>query len=79
MSSVNAVPAGERELRAQLAVQRVALRGEHRQRVGAALEEDGDEDRLRRAGVPRGDAFLERAQAELRRAVDGEHGAERRR
>ena len=45
----NGTPAdvGSAELRAELAVERVADRGEQRERVGAAVEEDGDEHLLR--------------------------------
>ena len=50
-SSPNGVPSpsAERELRAQLAVVRVADRSEHRERVDAARQEDRDEHRLRAA------------------------------
>ena len=71
--------AAERERRAELLVLRVALRRQHRQGVGAAFEEHRDEDRLRRPGRRGRDALLQRAHAELRAAVDGEHRAEARR
>src|SRR5207253_5178775 len=44
--------------------------------VGAALEENAHEHRLCDAGRRDGDALLERGEAELRSAVDGEHRAE---
>ena len=65
----------EAELGAKAAVQRVAGREEHRERVRAAVEEDGDEHLLR-PGCGRGrDPFLERAWQERRAAVDGEREA----
>ena len=76
-SSANGTPAstGSAELGAKAAVERVAAREEHRERVGAAVEEDGDEDLLR-AGCGRGgDPFLEGARQERRAAVDGEREA----
>jgi hypothetical protein len=68
--------AAQAERLAELAVERIALRRQHRDRVGTSFEEDADEDRLRRSGRGSGDAFLERRDAEARRAVDGEHRAE---
>src|SRR3954447_3224045 len=56
--------AREPELRAELAVERIALRREHRQRIRAALEEDADEYGLRRPRSSGGDALLERREAE---------------
>ena len=49
-----------------------ARRGEHRERVGPAREEDGDEDALGRGRLrSRGrDALLERLRPEAGRAVD---------
>ena len=73
--AVVAVEAGEPvlaqpELRAKLAVERVADRREHRQVVDAAVEEHRDDRRVGGAGRL-GDARLERIHAEqLRPAVD---------
>ena len=67
--------AGKREARAQPPVERVAVREEHRERVGAAVEEDGDEDALRACGASGRDALLERAREQRRAAVDGERQA----
>ena len=65
-SSANAVPApaGERESRPELAVERVARRREQREGVGAAVEEDRDEHLLLRP-CRRGcrDALVEHAGA----------------
>ena len=67
--------AGKRQRRAQLPVVRVERGIEHRERVRAAGEEDGDEHRLSRAGRPAlRDPFLE--QAELAEPVDGEREPE---
>src|SRR5438445_12133053 len=68
--------AGEAELRAQLAIERISLRRENRQRIRAALEEDAHENGLCRPGGSCRDAFLERGEAEPRGAVDGEHCAD---
>ena len=67
--------AAERELGTKLLVERVALRGEDRQRVGAAFEEHADEHGLRGTARRSGDALLERREPEPRAAVHGEHGA----
>src|SRR5581483_6215694 len=65
------------EARAELAVERVALRREDGERIGSALEEHAHEDRLPARGCRRGDSLLERADAEeLRAAVDGDEGAD---
>src|SRR2546428_3872574 len=68
--------AAQGKLRAKLPVERVALRREDRQRVGAALEEHAHEHRLRGADGGCRDSLLERRETELRGAVDGEHRAE---
>ena len=54
--------AGERELRPELAVERVALRREHGKSVGAAFEEDAHEDAAGRpvaaAAIPSSNARM---------------------
>ena len=60
------------ELGPKAAVQRVGGREEHRERVGAAVEEDGEKDLLRSGCGGGCDPFLERARQERRAAVDGE-------
>ncbi len=67
--------ARERELRPQLLVERIALRREHGERVGAAFEEDGDKHRLSGRGRSGSNPLVERAQVEPRGAVHGEHRA----
>ena len=63
---------GERELRAEARVLRVSGREEHRERVGPALEEDGDEDRAGGRALGAGDPFVEEPERELAGAVHGE-------
>ena len=70
-----AVRLGERQPRSQLPVQRVGGGEEHRERVGAAVEEDADEHALRPGRGCRRDPLLERARYERRAAVDGEREA----
>ena len=53
----------ERELRAEGRVLRVARREEHREGVGAAVEEDRHEHRAGRRALGAGDAFLEERRA----------------
>ncbi len=64
------------ELGAELSVQRVALRREHGQRVGAALEEHAYEHGLRGTDRGRRDPLFEGGEIELRGSVHREHGAE---
>ncbi len=66
---------GQREPGAKTAIERVLGRIEHRQRVGAAVEEDRDQDALRGTGGRRGDAVLEQARRERVAAVDGKREA----
>ena len=56
-------PGGRRQgqPRPELPVERVSVREEHRERVGAAVEEDGDEHLLRAGGLRRRDPLFERA------------------
>ena len=62
----------ERERGPQRAVDRIGDRGEHRERVDAAVEEDRDEHPVVGAGRL-GDPRLEVAEPQARGAVDGEH------
>ena len=50
LGECRACTGGERETRSQLAVERIARGSKQRERIGAAVEEDGDEDLLLRAG-----------------------------
>ena len=68
---------GQRERRAQLRVGQIGRRVEQAQRVGAALEEHGDEHPAGRAGRGARDPVLERAEADLVEAVHGECEANR--
>ena len=52
-------------------------RVEHRERVGSAVQEDGDEHRVGRATAAPGDALLEEPERELARAVHRERQAGR--
>ena len=69
---------GQRKLRPQPPIVRVTVRKQKRQRVGPAIHEDRDEDRVRPAccqGL--GDAVVEGAWRECAPAVDGEGEAHR--
>ena len=61
----------QRKTRAELLVGRVPRGEEHRERIGAALEEHRDEDRVGR-GLRVRDARLEEPERQLAGAVDGE-------
>ena len=67
----------EGELRAELAIVRVAGRIEDRERVCTPGQEDGDQHGLRRGCRSARDPLVECVQAELRGPVDGKRDAGR--
>jgi hypothetical protein len=66
---------GEGQLGTEARVLRVPCREEHRERVGATFEEDGDQHRAGRRALGAGDPLVEEPERELTGAVDGQREA----